>query len=340
MKRQVTNSKMVRKPDASIKKGKTLSSYDEVFNQLYNYGFKKIYIKSLLATVSTYTWNFYNQHYTSDHVIDDIVKDISSQNIEGITNNMRKQSRILFTKMLMGLESHYNTNHLLQIIIEYGNGRYNAISPHIFLYKIDTTNEWFNYHNQDKEYEYYNAEEYEDVVKAVSLLKTNNTLYYHATNWKSVQDILEDGPDNREGRQCLDFGRTPSFYVTPDINTAIEWCGKLRLMFQKECGIVIFSLPNNTLETRDDYKIFEEPNNEWKHLVKDSRTCKKKNMLDDMNFVYGPMLENAQDIRTDGVEVRAHNPIKWQLASKSRESDKILKRSMLGAIFIRKSCRV
>ena len=172
--------------------------------------------------------------------------------------------------------------------------------------------------------------------KAIPSLGINTkgyTLYYHGTSWRSIKDILEEGPDNREGLQCLDFGRTPSFYVTPEIDTVIDWCQKRRLNFQNECGIVVFLVPNKKY---DDYKIFHEPTNEWKHLVKDSRLCKRKNMLDDMNFVYGPMLENVKDIRIEGIEAKCHNPVKWQLASKSRESDRILKKCMIGAIFIKK----
>lgn len=80
--------------------------------------------------------------------------------------------------------------------------------------------------------------------------------------------------------------------------------------------------------------IFESPNDEWKALVKNSRTGKEQrsNKLDKFNFVYGPTLENVSDITKPGVEAKAHSPIRWQLASKNDKSDLILKDLMVGAI--------
>ena len=241
--------------------------------------------------------------------------------------------------MFKDLKTHYSTIHLIQIIIEYGYGNYNPITTDLFLYNKNVSNTWYKYKTADNniEYDYYNAEDYSDVIKALNEYQIDLhqfTLYYHTTCWSSLQEIILEGPDSRSGRQCLDFGRTPSFYVTPDIKTAINWCQKRKINFQSECGIIIFALP---IKKYDDYKIFEEATDEWKYLVKESRLCKKKNLLDNMNFVYGPMLANIMDVKQDNIEAKTHSPVKWQLASKCRESDKILKKSIIGAIFIKKS---
>jgi hypothetical protein len=175
------------------------------------------------------------------------------------------------------------------------------------------------------------------MVPLLNIDSTKYQMYFHATNWDALQDIIENGPDCRDGRQCLDFGRTPSFYVTHDLKTAINWCEKKRIVFQSECGIVIFALP---IKEYDDYKRFDSPTDEWKILVKDSRSCRKKNELDRYNFVYGPMLENVEAVKKNNAMANAHNPIKWQLASKNPVSDKILKNSIIGAIFSRKKLKI
>jgi hypothetical protein len=334
MKSSKTNTKVQQKTTKSIK---TLCSVQEVFDKLYNFGFKKIYIKALLGTEPKGTWDFYIKHYTVDHVIDSIINNIESEIIDEVVQNMRKPFRILFTEMFKDLKNHYSAIHMIQIIIEYGNGNYNPITTNSFMYKIDQINQWYEYklNNNENEYMFFNAQDDIEVENAIKIYnnQVNYNLYYHATCWKSIQDILEDGPDSRIGRQCLDFGRTPSFYTTPDIKTAINWCQKRRINFQHECGIIIFALP---IQKYDDYKIFDEPSDEWKTLVKNSRSCKKKNELDNMNFVYGPMLANIMEIKQDDSIAKTHNPIQWQLASKCKESDKILKNNMIGAIFIGK----
>ena len=313
-----------------------MCSQAKVLAKLYEFGFKKNFIKALLGTQPAHVWDYYEKEYSVQHVIDELVKQIACTNIEAVLTYMRKSSRMLYTEMFKDLKYHYSVIHMIQIIIEYGNGRYNSISPFTFLYNPEIENTLYTYKRNNTNYTYYNASEYDDASDVIQLLNIDTKqyrLYYHATNWDALQDILEDGPDSREGRQCLDFGRTPSFYVTHDIKTAINWCEKKKVNFQKECGIVIFALP---IQEYADYKTFTKPNDEWKRLVKDSRMCKKKNELDKYNFVYGPMLENAIEIKQDGVEAREHNPIKWQLASKNLISDLVLKKSMIGAIFKKK----
>jgi len=310
----------------------------EVFAKFYKLGFKKTFIVALLKTEPKHVWTYYKKEYTVQHVVDEIINNIESNNIDQVLQDMRKASRILFTKMFQDLKLHYSVTHMIQIIIEYGNGKYNPISPHAFLYNPETVNTLFKYKHNDTHFDYYNASDDDEVLNIVPLLnidKTQYKMFYHATNWDALQDILEDGPDSREGRQCLDFGRTPSFYITHELKTAINWCTKRRLNFQDECGIVMFALP---IQEYEDYKTFDGPNDEWKQLVKHSRSCRKKNELDKYNFVYGPMLENVLDIKNiqTNVEAKPHNPIKWQLASKNPTSDKILKKCMIGAICMQK----
>lgn len=315
----------------------TQQSFQDKF---YELGFKINFIKALIGTEPAHVWDYYKSEYSVQHVVDEIINNIESQNIDQVLNNMRKPFRILFTDMFKDLKDHYNVIHMIQIIIEYGNKKYSAITPNVFLYKPETVNTLYKYKHNDIEHTYFNASNEDEIHKAIILFNINekNTdykMYYHATYWNGLQDIMVNGPDSREGRQCLDFGRTPSFYLTHDINTAIDWCKRKRTMFESECGIIMFSLPTKGLPK---FKSFASVNVEWKELVKDSRSCQRRNQLDQFNFVYGPMLENVEAVKMLDAEAKAkaHTPIKWQLASKKSTSDDILKDCILGAIFVHK----
>jgi hypothetical protein len=337
MKRTSSTKKTMTKLQAP-KPSKYLCTQEQVQVKFYDLGFKLNFIKALIGTEPVHVWDYYKTEYSVQHVVDEIINNIESQDIDQVLNNMRKPFRILFSDMFKDLKDHYNVIHMIQIIIEYGNKQFDAITPNVFLYKPEIVNALYKYKHNDIEHNYFNASNEEEVQKAITLLNINETntnykMYYHATNWNALQDIMINGPDSREGRQCLDFGRTPSFYVTHDLHTAVNWCRRKRANFDSECGIIVFSLPTNGLPK---FKSFLDANDEWKALVKDSRSCQKRNILDQYNFVYGPMLENVEAVKKLGVDAKAHTPIKWQLASKKSTSDEILKDCIVGAIFIHK----
>ena len=301
----------------------------EVAKDLYKFGFKKQYVKYLINEFSDKIWSCYNKdaYLSVHHVVDDLVKTIDTD-IDFVLQNMRAKYRDKYRVITRDIKDHYNTWQLVQIIIEYANGRFDPISTKAFLYNPTIENEWFRNENQVL---CYNATTTYSIIKSIKTLQIDpkHQLFYHATNWKNVEGIIEEGPVHSIGRTCLDFGNMGSFYLTPDVNLAIKWAS--RECFNNEGALVVFSL---NVEDLTNSIIFETPNDKWKTLVKESRTCEDDdNELDTYNFVYGPMLKNVGDIIKSDVEAEAHLPIRWQLASKNETSDNILRESMLGVIF-------
>ena len=320
------------------KKPKTDPIKKRVCAKLYDIGFKKQYIKKWTATINDAVWN--EEDYLSDrHMIDDLVDNINqlSSDIDNVLQNMRKIYRIKYQTITSDIRDHYSLKHLVQIIIEYANGAYKPISTKKFLYNETQKSMWFKLKLNDEEFEYYNAVDNKDVRNAIEKLdvKKGNKLFFHATTWKHISTIIKVGPQSTKGRECLDFGINSSFYVTPDINTAISWARKTR--FDQEGGIVVFSIDLNEC-IKIKYKEFRSATADWKRLVKHSRLCEdENNELDFFNFVYGPMLQNSSAILHDPSLVsRAHSPIKWQMASKTVISDAFLRSCMVGAIFLEK----
>ena len=331
MKRSTSDIKRLPK---KIKKPAQL----RIFDRLYNIGFKKTYILKWSSVFNDATWSSFDSEseFLSDaHIINDLVENIEtiSADIDDVLKNMRKKFRIKFKNITEDISDHYSVTHLVQIIIEYANGVYDPISTQQFLYNDTEQSNWFSYRKFNKEYKYYNATDVHDVHKALSLnIKPNHQYFFHATNWQNLQDIIEVGPKYDRGRMCLDFGISKSFYVTPDIDTAIQWAQSTR--FNNEGGILIFSV--NTNQCRK-LKVFESATDEWKTLVKESRLCKRKyNDLDSYYFVFGPMLQNFKQIKQKNTIAKTHQPIKWQMASKSNSSDAFLQKHMLGAIILKK----
>lgn len=164
------------------------------------------------------------------------------------------------------------------------------------------------------------------------------TLFYHCTNWNHGRNIINIGPKTYEGRKCLDFGISPSFYVTPDVGTAIDWAERNTARWSAEVVILIFRVSNKILEGRSrhfEVKVFRNPDEEWKTLVKSSRMCRdEKNDLDDYNFVYGPIAKNVKGIKTRGEDPVASNGS--QMAVKREKAEEYLKKNCMGSLWLNK----
>jgi len=298
---------------------------DDVFDKLFKIGFEQTYINRVMALFDKDQWRRLtgeDAYLSEDHIIDDLVDliDEISPNIDHVLLNIRESERAEYKRITDDIREHYSTLHLVQIIIDFANGKYNPISTNKFLYNPTHVSDWYDYNDT---YHYYNAVDKNDVYKAIDDLNVERTyeLYYHATNWDGIQNILKYGPKYLKGRLCLDFGIKESFYLTPDVDMAIEWACKERFMF--EGGIVVFALRLSQYRNR---KEFSSANAQWKALVKSSRQCLvKENELDEFDFVFGPMLNNSTP----------YHPTKWQLASKNEVSDGILKENMIGAIIFK-----
>jgi hypothetical protein len=172
----------------------------------------------------------------------------------------------------------------------------------------------------------------EDAPSTLPGIYTSTKVFFHATNLRSAIDIAEQGISHASGRKCMDFGILPSFYMTPDVSVAIEWCTVNKLRWQGEMCILVFIIPTASsvaLKTKE----FDSNTSEWIDLVTSSRRCKMKfNDLDKFDAVYGPMVANVKSIHSK--LARPHKKLKFQLASKSIASDVYFKSCFAGAIFM------
>jgi len=231
----------------------------------------------------------------------------------------------------------YSRTQLLEIAVEYALNVYATVLKPNQHYLIDTPSTDVWYPNATFKY-VYNTNGPVDatyVLTRYPQLQSSADFFFHATNVRSALNIVEDGIAHLEGRKCLDFGITPSFYLTPDLSAAIEWCDKKQQMWKGERCIIVFLVPRDSIKALKS-KIFHNETTEWGDLVTSSRRCNKKyNALDKFELVNGPMAANVHDVMHENKRARPHNPPKFQLASKSINSDIYLRSCLAGAIFMK-----
>lgn len=164
----------------------------------------------------------------------------------------------------------------------------------------------------------------------------NENMYlFHATSWMYAQDIIINGVDHDKGRRCLDFGIRRGFYTTKNVNMAISWAVKKYAFWKIEVAILVFKVSKSFIET-SKYIEFLATTKEWQDWVKHSRKCwGKKNILDDADFVYGPVCANPHKISQNQ---KIHDAIAetrdelFQFVSKSDVADEILTKSLIGTL--------
>jgi hypothetical protein len=241
------------------------------------------------------------------------------------------------------LESSYSPLQLLDIAIECALGKYKRLAPEGQRFYVCkdiqdtwTPNELFK--------QVYNASTITKVHDAVPLMHivmqhpNKHTLYFHATNWSSALNIVKHGINHYRGRMCLDFGKNSSFYTTPDLPTAIEWCTKNARKWMGETCILMFALKNKLKKQirqthKQKHKEFESATQDWAALVADSRECEGgTNSLDYFDSVYGPMAANIAALINKQGSAKPHEIVKFQLASKSSSFDKYLSEQYIGLI--------
>jgi hypothetical protein len=176
-----------------------------------------------------------------------------------------------------------------------------------------------------------------EVVKSMPGFHGEEILYFHATSWRSVCGIAgKKRPSNKMGRDCLDFGIQQSFYTTPSLDTALDWIEAHWEVWRGESAIIVFSLPKKFPETLS-FRVFESADEHWVRLTKHSRMCQgDSNELDDFDLVYGPMVANPSAVEERNAKPRAHNPPKYQLASKSDDGDKFMGARMKAILWVNK----
>lgn len=230
-------------------------------------------------------------------------------------------------------DSSYSRDQLLGIAIEYAQGIYDRLTPvgQRFFVCQDVVDAWVPHETYQSVYNSSTRSLPPHVVE--HCVQPSSKIYFHATNWKSLDSITKLGINHYKGRPCLDFGLDPSFYMTPDLSTAVEWCEKNMARWKGEACILMFAVPNRR---GAKHKVFKDATKEWVDLVTHARTCDPQtpNELDTYDSVYGPMAVNPNGIAHMREKARVHATPKYQLASKSRTSDAFLTRCYKGVVFL------
>jgi hypothetical protein len=165
-------------------------------------------------------------------------------------------------------------------------------------------------------------------------------LYYHMTSWSWADEICQQILYSA-GMPYLDFGWNGSFYVSNKLKNAIDWSKKKSKALGNEIAIVVFRIPK-IFPPHLKYK--ELAGDEWITITKKSRLCSDEarvkvtemSELRRIDFVYGPMVSNGDDVVSKYVNPKTHNPPKYQLASKTDAGCNYLHDNILGILFFQK----
>ncbi len=243
----------------------------------------------------------------------------------------------------------YTDSQLVQIAIQYLMGYYKplAAANRSHYYKPKLVNEWILFQKQNfKPIPIMNISAPCSKQLSSSLAQhvyakfenNRHTLFYHTSSWESCLRIMIE-LRHTAGNKCMDFGVTPSFYVSDSIVNALDWGEKKSNQFGHEVATLLFSLPNQR-PSHLRYKVLEGP--EWSSAMIKSRKCVKLKIgetniaeVSKYDLVYGDMLANPQPV-VNGAKPVAHSPPKKQLASKSEAGDKFLQSCIVGCVFFKK----
>ena len=314
---------------------KLCNSICKLFEQ---YGWRKSYITHVITPQIAIVLEDYN-------IVDMLTSQMKKANIkcklsEDVLYSLgikRVKARQYFLVIKDLLNTCYSNEHLFQIIAEHATGKNDPIGipGKSFLYNDKVVNTWYTHMNIQC-VNIGNMKLIDNIVKLMPTQHDSNShsLFFHATSWKSFESIVNKGVNHVYGRECLDFGKWPSFYITPDVNTAINWCKKMSKNWFKECCILVYSIPNTNANKN---KIFKSTTNEWQDNVKESRQCYDSNKiqyLDTYDIVYGPMCANVFQVTYENADPHAHSKVKFQLASKTESSDKFITKCFAGVLLL------
>jgi Protein of unknown function (DUF3990) len=259
----------------------------------------------------------------------------------GVTRNLVNRMKPIIGPLI---DTCYSHEQLFDIVVDFVLGKYEPVtsSTSRFLREVDVEDQW---HTDDTYGNMANIDPLADKVRSVpALIPRKNAvedyeLFYHCTNWSCAIDIMDSGPDHQNGRRCLDFGISRSFYMTPDVVTALEWGVRNRERWHNEVAIVIFRISKGILEgASKNFNVvrFEQATPEWVNQVTSSRRClRKETDLDKYHLIYGPMAKNPEGI-VRGEKAKPKIPIRYQIAAKREITDEYLSKNTMGTIWLDK----
>lgn len=241
----------------------------------------------------------------------------------------RKKTNELVPMCRSLLGSSYSRVQLIDIAIEYAVGKYDPIK-------------WIYFTREAKKHTsllqirsvcLISLEpQLQTLLNDIPREKETTELYFHTTSWGSCLSIL-NGISHGIGRECLDFGLRPGFYLSQDIRVALDWGYKKSKFAYDQIGIIVFCLPKRFPDT---LKRKHLTGREWKDVTYISRKCKKQPLeleqLSGYDFVYGDMVGNLEDIEF-GIRPEPHTPAKLQLVSKSAKGDVYLQEHIVKCIY-------
>jgi hypothetical protein len=170
------------------------------------------------------------------------------------------------------------------------------------------------------------------------LLRQNTQWFFHTTSWENSLRILTE-LDHKKGNTCLDFGVTPSFYMSNTLTHALKWGEHLQRRGENEIATVLFAIPT-TLPSHLRYRDLKGA--VWKTAVIKSRHCVRLEPhetnipeIAPYDLVYGDMVANPQQV-VENKPPRTHKPPKKQLASKSYKADHFLQNCIVGTFVYNK----
>jgi hypothetical protein len=255
----------------------------------------------------------------------------------GITPSLAKQADFAISPLQ---NTCYTNAQLIQIAIQYVMGEFKPMTPpdtsHFF--SPNRIEEWISYRNTHL----MNIKEVCSTTLATKLetflkpiVKDDTLCFFHTTSWENSIRIVTQ-LDHKNGNPCLDFGVTPSFYVSDKLVHALEWGEHLQKRHSNEIATVLFAIPTSFPR---HLRVKELGGAEWKSAVVKSRHCVRLEPhevnipeIAHYDLVYGDMLANPQQV-LENKQPRTHKPPKKQLASKSYNADRFLHDCIVG-IFV------
>lgn len=240
----------------------------------------------------------------------------------------------------------YTNAQLIQIAIQHTMGYYKPMTaPNTtHFYSPNQVEEWIPYRNT----RIMNVKEpcsttlTSKLDTFLSMIKKQGMQYFfHTTAWESSLRILTQ-LDHTNGHKCLDFGVTPSFYMSDKLVHALKWGEHLQKRHANEIATVIFAIPKIF---PSQLRYMELKGENWKSAVTKSRHCVSLEPHEInipeialYDLVFGDMVANPQQV-AENKPARTHKPPKKQLASKSYQADRFLQSCIIGLFVYNKQLK-
>jgi hypothetical protein len=264
----------------------------------------------------------------------------------GVEEEVAKKIEIVIAPLY---NTCYTDTQLIQIAIQSMLGYFKPLTDAniTHFYNPEILNTWIPYTNRQVSIQFMNLskscslrlESKLHTILSTTIYKNGYTAFFHTSSWEYCLRILTK-LNHTLGVDCLDFGVTPSFYVSNTLSSALDWGEKKSKLFNNEIATLLFLIPNTIPEYLKYKKLVGE---EWKSATIKSRKCIKLDYdaieiseIESYDLVYGNMVANPSFVKKGSIPL-AHKPPKKQLASKSEAADRFLQECIVGCLFFNKN---